>query len=43
VTITAAEPIENQLLAALPAAELQRWTSQLELVDLPLGEVLYES
>jgi len=41
--ITAAESIENQLLAALPAAELQRWTPQLELVDLPLGEVLYES
>jgi len=41
--ITAAEPMENQLLAALPAAELQRWTPQLELVDLPLGEVLYES
>ena len=33
----------NQLLAALPAAELQRWLLQLELIDLPLGLVLYES
>jgi CRP-like cAMP-binding protein len=34
---------QNQLLAALPEAELQRWLPQLELVDMPLGEVLYES
>jgi len=34
---------ENQLLAALPEAEWLRWTPQLESVDLPLGEVLYES
>jgi len=27
----------------LPEAELQRWISQLELVDMPLGQVLYES
>ena len=33
---------QNQLLAALPAAELQRWVAQLEPVDLPLGQVLYE-
>jgi len=31
------------LLAALPDAESQRWLSLLEPVDLPLGEVLYES
>ncbi len=33
---------QNRLLAALPDAEWQRWLPQLELVDLPLGEVLYE-
>lgn len=33
----------NQLLDALPAAEWLRWQPQLELVDLPLGTVLYES
>lgn len=33
----------NQLLDALPEAEWQRWQPQLELVDLPLGLVLYES
>ena len=31
------------MLAALPDAESQRWLSLLEPVDLPLGEVLYES
>jgi CRP-like cAMP-binding protein len=31
------------LLAALPAAELQRWLPQLEVVQMPLGQVLYES
>jgi CRP-like cAMP-binding protein len=33
---------QNQLLAALPEAELQRWAPQLEAVQLPLGHVLYE-
>jgi CRP-like cAMP-binding protein len=33
----------NQLLAALPEAESQRWLPHLELVTMPLGEVLYES
>ena len=33
----------NLLLAALPANEWQRWKSQVELVDLKLGQVLYES
>jgi CRP-like cAMP-binding protein len=37
------DPRTNHLLAALPDAEWQRWLSQLELVDMPLGEVLYES
>jgi CRP-like cAMP-binding protein len=36
-------PKENSLLAALPAPEWQRWLRQLEWVDLPLGQVLYES
>ena len=36
-------PRENQLLAALPDAEWERWQPQLERVDLPLGQVLYES
>ncbi len=40
---TAPEPRKNQLLAALPAAEWERWLPQLEWVELPLGQVLYES
>jgi len=36
------EPNKNQLLAALPAAEWTRWEPHLQLVDLPLGKVLYE-
>ncbi len=35
-------PAMNQLLAALPAAEWRRWMTQLEPVELPLGQVLYE-
>lgn len=31
------------MLAALPDAEWQRWLPQLELVEMPLGQVLYES
>jgi CRP-like cAMP-binding protein len=34
---------ENHLLAALPDAESQRWLPQLEPVEMPLGQVLYES
>ncbi len=34
---------QNQLLAVLPAAEWERWEPQLELIELPLGKVLYES
>lgn len=33
----------NHLLAALPANEWLRWQSELELIDLKLGQVLYES
>ncbi|WP_439517477.1 Crp/Fnr family transcriptional regulator [Hydrogenophaga sp.] len=40
---TKSDPRQNQLLAALPDAEWQRWLPQLELVDLPLGKVIYES
>ena len=37
-----AQPQQNQLLDALPAAEGQRWLPLLESVDMPLGSVLYE-
>ena len=33
----------NQLLAALPSAQIERWWPQFEAVDLHCGEVLYES
>ena len=39
----AADPKSNHLLAALPDAEWQRWQPQLEWVEMPLGEVLYEA
>jgi len=35
-------PKQNHLLAALPAAEFESFAAQLELVPLPLGEILYE-
>jgi CRP-like cAMP-binding protein len=35
-------PSQNHLLAALPTAEFERLAPNLELVPLPLGEVLYE-
>ena len=37
------DPRRNQLLAALPDAEWDRWESHLEPVELPLGRVLCES
>jgi CRP-like cAMP-binding protein len=37
------DPRTNQLLAALPEADLQRWLPKLEWVDLPLGHVVGES
>jgi CRP-like cAMP-binding protein len=43
VTAIANAPKENELLAALPDAEFQRWLPQLELIAMPLGQVLYES
>jgi hypothetical protein len=33
----------NDLLAALPEPEWQRWLPELESIDMPLGQVLYES
>ncbi|MDO8448138.1 MAG: Crp/Fnr family transcriptional regulator [Rhodoferax sp.] len=36
-------PHQNYLLAALPSAEFERIAPHLELVAMPLGEVLYES
>ena len=39
----AVDKSSNHLLAALPSTEWQRWQSQLELVDLKLGQVLYEA
>jgi CRP-like cAMP-binding protein len=35
--------LKNQLLAALPKAEWDRWKDLIEPVRMPLGEVLYES
>ncbi len=35
-------PHQNQLLSALPAEAWARWSAQLELVDLALGQVLVE-
>ena len=40
---TRPDPRSNHLLAALPADEWARWLPALEPVDMPLGEVLYES
>jgi CRP-like cAMP-binding protein len=37
------DPKLNHLLAALPDALRARWLPQLELIDMPLGQVLYES
>ncbi len=36
------DPKLNRLLAALPADEWRRWLPQLESVDMPLGQALYE-
>jgi CRP-like cAMP-binding protein len=36
-------PQQNQLLAAFPKAEYERLLPHLELVQLPLGKVLYEA
>lgn len=36
------DPSQNHLIAALPAMEFERLAAHLELVPLPLGEMLYE-
>jgi CRP-like cAMP-binding protein len=36
-------PKKNQLLAALPEAAWKRWAPHLEIIEMPLGQVLYES
>src|SRR5665647_1687104 len=36
-------PNQNYLLAALPAEVFERLSPDLELIPMPLGEVLYES
>jgi CRP-like cAMP-binding protein len=37
------DPRHNHLLAALPDDQWQRWLPNLEHVNMPLGEVLYEA
>jgi CRP-like cAMP-binding protein len=37
------DPAENHLLAALPESEWVTWRSQLESVEMPLGQVICES
>jgi CRP-like cAMP-binding protein len=41
--LDSAEPRGNWLLAALPEPEWQRWLPVLEKIEMPLGQVLYES
>jgi len=41
--MSAPQPNENRLIAALPPDEAARWLPLLESVDMPLGSVLYES
>lgn len=40
---TAEHARRNKLLAALPSEDLERWLPGLEVIDLPLGFVLYEA
>src|SRR5450756_637565 len=42
MTTALRDPRDNQLLAALPPREWQRWLADLEWVEMPLGTVLYE-
>jgi CRP-like cAMP-binding protein len=43
VTSASPDPKRNHLLAALPDSDWERWLPDLELVELPLGKVLYEA
>ncbi|MFZ6686271.1 Crp/Fnr family transcriptional regulator [Undibacterium sp. SXout11W] len=36
-------PLKNHLLAAIPATSLERLIAHLELVEMPLGQTLYEA
>lgn len=40
---TTPSPLQNRLLAVLPEIDYERLRPQLEVVDMPLGKVLYES
>ena len=37
------DPTANHLLAALTDADWRHWSHQLERVEMPLGQVLYDS
>jgi hypothetical protein len=41
--IAASDPRRNHLIAALPSGIFQRWVSDLVLVPMPQGKVLYEA
>jgi CRP-like cAMP-binding protein len=43
LTLVEPEALKNHLLGALPRAAWDRWLPLLEVVELPLGLVLYES
>jgi len=43
LTTANSSPVQNRLLNELPSAQQQRWFPDLELVDMPLGEVMYEA
>jgi CRP-like cAMP-binding protein len=43
LTLVVPEAQKNRLLRALPQAVIERWLPNLEVVELPLGTVLYES
>jgi CRP-like cAMP-binding protein len=43
VTAKLPNPKTNHLLSALPEAAWDRWSAQLESIEMPLGQVLYES
>jgi CRP-like cAMP-binding protein len=43
ILAVASDPKQNHLLAALPDFDWRRWFPHLELVELPLGHVLYEA
>jgi CRP-like cAMP-binding protein len=42
-TVSLAGLKQNRLLASLPDDEWDRWSPLLEIVEMPLGQVLYES